>query len=234
MDFITAEALTALAQIVMIDLVLAGDNAIVIALAARNLPKHLQKKAVVWGTVGAIVVRTLMTLVVVWLLKIPGLLLVGGLALLWIAYRLLTAGEGGHDEHGGTVTFAAALKTIIIADAVMGVDNVLAVAGAAHGNFLLVILGLLISVPIMVWGSRLILALLGKYPQIMYIGAGVLVITSVKMVSGEPLVAPYVAANPWIVWVAYPLALIGVLGGARMVNQARTAKPLSHSPSEAV
>ncbi|GGX10010.1 membrane protein [Pigmentiphaga litoralis] len=230
----TMQFLMALGAIIVIDIVLAGDNAIVIALAARNLPKHLQKKAVVWGTVGAIVVRTLMTLVVVWLLQIPGLLLVGGLALLWIAYRLLTAGEGGHDEHGGTVTFAAALKTIIIADAVMGVDNVLAVAGAAHGNFLLVILGLLISVPIMVWGSRLILALLGKYPQIMYIGAGVLVITSVKMVSGEPLVAPFVAENPWIVWVAYPLALIGVLGGARMVNQARIAKPLSHSPSEAV
>ncbi|MDO5626495.1 MAG: YjbE family putative metal transport protein, partial [Pseudomonadota bacterium] len=117
---------SALMAIILIDLVLAGDNAIVIALAARSLPKHLQKKAIIWGTVGAIAVRTLMTLVVVWLLKIPGLMLLGGLGLLWIAYRLI-AGQGGEEgEHGpAATTFWGAMKTIVIADALMGIDNVL-------------------------------------------------------------------------------------------------------------
>jgi YjbE family integral membrane protein len=133
--------------------VLAGDNAIVIALAARNLPAHLQKKAIVWGTVGAIVVRSVMTIGVVWLLKIPGLMLVGGLGLLWIAYKLL-ADDGG-DEHGPVATtFWGAMRTIVIADALMGVDNVLGVAGAAHGAIDLVIIGLLVSVPIVVFGSK--------------------------------------------------------------------------------
>jgi YjbE family integral membrane protein len=214
----------ALASIIMIDIVLAGDNAIVIALAARNLPPALQKKAIVWGTVGAVAVRTAMTLVVVWLLQIPGLLLVGGLGLLWIAYRLLTTGEdGGHDGPNNT-TFADAIKTIVIADAVMGVDNVLAVAGAAHGNFLLVVLGLLISVPIMVWGSRLILRLMERFPVILYIGAGVLVVTATKMVMAEQLVKPWFESLGWVSFLFYPLVLGAILGGSKMVMRKRAEK----------
>ncbi|MDX3907917.1 MAG: TerC family protein [Pigmentiphaga sp.] len=225
----TTQFLFALASIIVIDIVLAGDNAIVIALAARNLPPALQKKAIIWGTVGAIVVRTLMTLAVVWLLKIPGLMLVGGLALLWIAYRLLTSDDDGHGSAEVNTSFAAAIKTIVIADAVMGVDNVLAVAGAAHGSFLLVVLGLLISVPIMVWGSRLILRLMERYPVIIYIGAGVLVVTAVKMVVGEPLVKPWFEANAWVSWALYPLALVAILGGSRMVlaNRGKDKAPES-------
>ncbi len=217
-EIFTTQFLIALASIIVIDIVLAGDNAIVIALAARNLPPALQKKAIVWGTVGAVVVRTLMTLVVVWLLQIPGLLLVGGLALLWIAFRLLTSGDDGHGEGASNTTFVEAIKTIVIADAVMGVDNVLAVAGAAHGNFLLVVLGLLISVPIMVWGSRLILRLMERYSFIIYIGAGVLVITAVKMAVGEPLIKPWFDANTWVTWMLYPLALLGILGGSHLLG----------------
>ena len=155
MELLSTEFLYALLAIVVIDLVLAGDNAIVIALAARNLPNHLRNKAIVWGTVGAIAVRSAMTMIVVWLLKIPGLLLLGGALLLWIAYKLLLnqdEGEGGHNL-APAVGFWAAMKTIVVADAVMGLDNVLAVAGAAHGSFLLVVLGLLISIPIVIWGS---------------------------------------------------------------------------------
>ena len=127
---------------------LAGDNAIVIALAARGLPAHLQKRAIVWGAVGAIAVRSLMTVVVVWLLQIPGLLLAGGAALGWIAYRLLLPDEPGEGHSGTAATgFWGAMRTIVIADAVMGLDNVLAVAGAAHGSYALVVNGLLISVP---------------------------------------------------------------------------------------
>ena len=150
---------SALLAIVLIDLVLAGDNAIVIALAARNVPDHLRKKTILWGTAGAIGVRTVMTLGVVWLLQIPGLMLVGGLGLVWVAYKLLAdQAEQGHEE-GGAHTFWGAMKTIIVADALMGIDNVLGVAGAAHGAMDLVVIGLLVSVPIVVFGSSVVLRL---------------------------------------------------------------------------
>ena len=163
MELFSPEFFSALLAIVVIDLVLAGDNAIVIAMAARNLPAHLQKKAIVWGAVGAIAVRSAMTLVVVYLLKIPGLMLIGGLLLVWIAYKLLTPAkdeDGGHNN--ASTSFWGAMKTIVIADAVMGLDNVLAVAGASHGSYILVVLGLLISIPIVIWGSTQILKLVDK------------------------------------------------------------------------
>jgi len=220
-DLFTMQFLTALLSIVVIDLVLAGDNAIVIALAARNLPPRLQKKAIVWGTVGAVVVRSAMTIGVVWLLKIPGLLLVGGLALVWIAYKLLAAEEDG-DEHGsGAATLMGAMKTIIIADAVMGVDNVLAVAGAAHGSFLLVVLGLLISIPIVVWGSSLVLKLMGRFPAIIYVGAGVLAFTAVKMILGEPITKDFFASQPVLYWGLYVVIVGGVLGAGYLTQKRR-------------
>jgi YjbE family integral membrane protein len=175
---------------VLIDLVLAGDNAIVIALAARNLPQHLKGKAILWGTVGAIGVRALMTVGVVWLLKVPGLMAVGGLALLWIAYQLVAdTGEKSHDGPSAS-TFMGAMKTIIVADALMGVDNVLGVAGAAHGAFDLVIIGLLVSVPIVVYGSTVVLRLVERFPAIIWMGAAVLAFTAIKMVLSDPLLAP--------------------------------------------
>lgn len=214
--------LSALLSIVVIDLVLAGDNAIVIALAARNLPAHLQKKAIVWGTFGAIAVRSLMTIIVVWLLKIPGLMLAGGLALVWIAYKLLAENEDGESEHKGGSTFWDAIKTIVIADAVMGLDNVLGVAGAAHGNFLLVVLGLLISIPVVVWGSTLVLKLVERYPAIIYIGSGVLAYTAAKMITSENLLKPLIATNPALVVIAYVLSFGIVLGGGHYMRM-RTA-----------
>jgi YjbE family integral membrane protein len=204
----TGTFLSALLAIVVIDLVLAGDNAIVIALAARNLPPHLQKRAILWGALGAIAVRSAMTIIVVWLLKIPGLLLAGGLALVWIAYKLLMPEEheGGEEAHAPTATnFWAAMRTIVVADAIMGLDNVLAVAGAAHGSYLLVVLGLLISVPIVMWGSTLVLKLVERFPGVMYIGAGVLAWTAAKMIAGEPLIKPWLHATPWTPWLLYLL-----------------------------
>ncbi|EZP78648.1 integral membrane protein [Parageobacillus genomosp. 1] len=207
------EFLTALLSIVIIDLVLAGDNAIVIGLAARNLPKHQQKKAVIWGTVGAVVIRALATLFVVWLLKVPGLLLIGGILLVWIAYKLLVE-EKGHDvEAGGSLW--EAIRTIIIADALMGLDNVLAVAGAAHGSFLLVILGLLISVPIMVWGSTLILKWIERFPIIITIGAGVLAWTASKMIVDEPFLDQYFA-NPIVKYGFEILIVAGVIAAGTL------------------
>lgn len=206
---------SALLAIVLIDLVLAGDNAIVIALAARNLPSHLQKKAIVWGTLGAIVVRAAMTVGVVWLLKIPGLMLVGGLGLLWIAYKLIA--DSGEDEHGGVgaTTFFGAMKTIVVADALMGVDNVLGVAGAAHGSFDLVVIGLLISVPIMVFGSRLVLSLVQRWPLIIHGGAAVLAFTAASMIINESLLDPLFDGSTSVHDLArgltYALAIAGVL-----------------------
>ena len=203
--------LSALLAIIVIDIVLAGDNAIVIALAARSLPVHLQKRAIVWGAIGAIGVRSLMTVIVVWLLKMPGLLLAGGLLLLWIAYRLLLPDDGEGGGHGpAATTFWGAMRTIVIADAVMGLDNVLAVAGAAHGSYLLVVTGLAISVPIVVWGSTLVLRLVDRFPTVVYVGAGVLVWTAVKMISGESLLRPWLEASPALgaaLFVAIPLVL---------------------------
>ena len=192
MEFLSPAWWSALLAIVLIDLVLAGDNAIVIALAARNLPKQHQRKAIIWGTVGAIAVRTAMTLVVVWLLKIPGLMLVGGLGLLWIAYQLIADQGGGEDEHGpGASTFWGAMKTIVIADALMGIDNVLGVAGAAHGAMDLVVIGLLISVPIVVFGSTMVLKLVERFPIIIYLGAAVLAGTAASMIGNEPVLSQW-------------------------------------------
>lgn len=207
---------SALLAIILIDLVLAGDNAIVIALAARNLPAEHQNKAIMWGTVGAIVVRSAMTVGVVWLLKIPGLMLVGGLGLLWIAYKLITDTSEDEHEGSGATTFWGAMKTIIVADALMGVDNVLGVAGAANGDFTLVVIGLLISIPIVVLGSKLVLRLVEKWPVIIHLGAAVLAFTAAQMIINEKLLDPIFDGGETINLLArgatYVVAVAGVLG----------------------
>ena len=222
MELFSSPWWSALLAIVLIDLVLAGDNAIVIALASRNLPPHLQKKAIAWGTVGAIVVRSVMTVGVVWLLQIPGLMLVGGLGLLWIAYKLL-ADQGGKSHDGPVATtFWGAMKTIVVADALMGIDNVLGVAGAAQGSFDLVIIGLLISIPIVVLGSTMVLKLVERFPVIIQIGAAVLAFTAAKMIVSEQLLDPIFGGPDSLPsqktlqtlaeWGMYVLAISGVLG----------------------
>jgi len=207
---------SALLAIILIDLVLAGDNAIVIALAARNLPAEHQNKAIMWGTVGAIVVRSAMTVGVVWLLKIPGLMLVGGLGLLWIAYKLITDTSEDEHEGSGATTFWGAMKTIVVADALMGVDNVLGVAGAANGDFTLVVIGLLISIPIVVLGSKLVLRLVEKWPVIIHLGAAVLAFTAAQMIINEKLLDPIFDGGETINLLArgatYVVAVAGVLG----------------------
>ena len=213
MEFLSVPWWSALLAIILIDLVLAGDNAIVIALAARSLPPALQKKAIIWGTVGAIGVRAVMTVGVVWLLQIPGLMLVGGLGLLWIAFQLLVDQDSG--AHNGPVatTFWGAMKTIVVADALMGVDNVLGVAGAAHGAMDLVIIGLLISVPIVVFGSSVVLKLVERFPIIIQLGAAVLAFTAAKMIMDEPLLSPWLEDHSYLRWLLSVLAVGGVCGG---------------------
>lgn len=211
MDYFSVSFLSALFSIVVIDLVLAGDNALVIGMAARNIPKEQQKTAIIWGTIGAVVIRALATLVVVWLLKIPGLLAIGGVILLWIAYKILIE-KKDHENIEAAPNIGAAIRTIIVADAAMGIDNVLAVAGAAHGSFVLVISGLAISVPIVVWGSTLFIKLLDKLPALIYVGAGILAWTASKMLVDEPLWHSVFSANPVLKWTIVGCIVFGVLG----------------------
>jgi YjbE family integral membrane protein len=238
MELFSSAWWSALLAIVLIDLVLAGDNAIVIALAARKLPPALQKKAIWWGTVGAIVVRSSLTVVVVWLLKIPGLMLVGGLGLLWIACKLIldTGDDKEHDIH--VTSFWGAMKTIIVADALMGIDNVLGVAGAAQGSFDLVVIGLLISVPIVIFGSTLVLKLVERYPVIINIGAAVLAFTAAKMITDEKLLDSIFDGteriNEIARWATYIIAIAIVLITGKMASRKSSTKSNTLPPSKNV
>ncbi len=186
MELFTSEFISGLISIILIDLVLGGDNAILIALATRKLPQSQRKKAIFWGVLGAIIVRASMTIIAVYILKIPLIKFIGGVLLIWIAYKLL-CDKGKHDDINSGKSISEAVRTIIFADLLMGIDNVLAVAGAAKGDVILVILGLLVSIPIIVWGSTIILRFIDKYPIIVYIGAGVIAYTAGGMIVDDAL-----------------------------------------------
>jgi YjbE family integral membrane protein len=190
LEILSVQFLMALGSIVILDLVLAGDNAVVIAMASRNLPEAIRKKAIYIGTAGAIIIRLLMTLLAVWILTVPFLQAIGGLVLIPIAIKLLKP-DKKEEEIETKDNFWAAIKTIIIADAAMGIDNVLAIAGVAAGDFLLVILGILISVPIVVWGSQIIGVWMQKQPLLIYIGAGILAWTAGAMILHDKIVGGY-------------------------------------------
>ncbi|RYM02183.1 TerC family protein [Sporolactobacillus sp. THM7-7] len=214
MELFTLDFWTNLVIIVGIDLFLAGDNAVVIALAARRLPERQRKWAIIYGGVGAAVLRALCTLIVVYLLMIPGLHLAGGLVLVWIAYRLLCPEETGEDEKEVKAASGlfAAIRTIIIADAMMGLDNVLAVAGAAQGDPLLVIVGLLISVALLMFGSAVILKLTDRFPWIVYLGSAILAMTAGRMLFAEPFVVDWLGGvAKWLEWPVVLLIIVGVL-----------------------
>jgi YjbE family integral membrane protein len=181
------ELLWALGAIILIDVVLGGENALVIAMAANKLPPELRRKAMLWGTVGAVAVRFLSVAALTYLLMIPGLRLVGGIALLYIAYKLVTTEDGEHNVAAAS-TFWGAMATIVWADAVMGLDNALAIAGAAGGNWWLIIFGLLVSVPIILFGSTVVSKIMLRWPKTIWIGAGVLVVVAIQMMVNEPIV----------------------------------------------
>lgn len=181
------ELLWALAAIILIDVVLGAENALVIAMASNKLPEDLRKKAMLWGTFGAVGVRFVSVAALTYLLMIPGLRLVGGIALLYIAYKLVNTEEDEHNVTSAT-TFWGAMATIVWADAVMGLDNALAIAGAAGGNWWLIIFGLLVSVPIILYGSTVVSKIMLRWPRTIWIGAGVLVIVALQMIANEPLI----------------------------------------------
>jgi YjbE family integral membrane protein len=180
-----------LLKIIGVNIVLSGDNAVVIALAARSLPAKQQKQAVLWGSAAAIVMRVVLTLFAIALLQLPWLKLVGSLLLFWIGIKLLIPEEDGEDIQASDQLLAA-IKTILIADLVMSLDNVIAVAAAAGGSLTLLILGLAISIPLVIFGATLLLKLMERFPVIITIGAGL-----IGWVAGEMLVADH-ALEPWL------------------------------------
>lgn len=218
MDIFTVDFWLALLNIVFIDLILAGDNAIVIGMAARNLPQQQQKKAVLWGTAGAIGIRIIATVVVVQLLDLPWLHLAGGILLLWIAYKLLVQEDDKHGDIKAGNTLWQSIQTIIIADAAMGIDNVIAVAGASHGSMLLVILGLLISVPVIVWGSTLFIKLINKFT---WISSGVLGYTAAKMITHEKAFEDFFKDNPVFYWSFLVLIIVLIIAAGLFTNSRR-------------
>ncbi len=201
--FMHADFWIAVGQIIMIDILLGGDNAVVIALACRKLPPDLRTKGIMWGTVGAIVLRVILIFFALTLLAVPYLKIVGAVLLLWIGVKLLAPGdEDGHGDIQASDKLWAAVKTVIVADLVMSVDNVIAIAGAAEGaggdhKMPLVVFGLLVSIPIIVWGSQLVIKLMDRFPAIITIGgmllgwiAGTMAVTDPAVLGHLPTLPP--------------------------------------------
>lgn len=221
MELTGTDFISGLLAIILLDLVLAGDNAIVIALAARRLPKALQKRAIFWGSFGAIAIRLVLTGVVVYLLELPGLMLAGGVLLLPIAWSLLLQNAESDHQVSASATLWGALRTIIVADALMGMDNVLAIAGASKGHLGLVALGLLISIPLVVWGSTLILKLIERFPLIIYLGAGAIAWTAAHMIASDHLIESWFDTHAWAAYALQLVLVVGICGAGWLVQRYR-------------
>lgn len=224
--FFTVEFLTAIGQIVLIDILLGGDNAVVIALATRKLPAHQRRLGILWGTAGAIGLRVVLIFFALTLLKLPFLKIVGALLLLWIGIKLLAPqDEEGHEDVKASDRLWAAVKTVIVADFVMSLDNVIAIAGAAQNageqhSMLLVVFGLLLSVPIIVWGSQLVIGLMQRFPVIVTLGAMLLGWIAGGLVVTDPATASWVDAQSWS---EHAEKIAGVLGALLVWVAARVA-----------
>ena len=189
---LTADFWAALGSIILANVLLSGDNAVVIAMAARGLPASQQKRAIVFGSAAAIVMRIALTLIAVKMLGLPWLKLVGGLALLWIGANLMSEEEEQPHPNAQPIGIAAAVRTILVADLVMSLDNVLAVAAAAQGNTVLLVIGLAVSVPLIVFGSTLILKVMGRFPLIIVAGAALLGWLAGEMMLSDPALREWV------------------------------------------
>jgi len=200
----------ALSQIILINIVLSGDNAVVIALASRSLPPQQQKQAILFGSVGAIVLRVVLTFFAVYLLTLPYLKLIGAALLLWIGIGLLKSDEGEENLEGHS-SLGAAIKTIVVADLVMSLDNVVGVAAAAKGNVPLLVFGLVISIPLIIFGSSIILKLMGRFPVIITLGAALLGWVAGEMAMGDPAIAGWSASQHALHTLVPALGAVGVV-----------------------
>ena len=199
MDFTTGTFWAALGSIILANIVLSGDNAVVIAMAARSLPEHLQRRAIFWGSAAAIVMRIILTLVAVEMLKWPYLKIIGALLLLYIGISLLSEDSGEEGSHKQIGTMAVAIRTILVADLVMSLDNVLAVAAAAKGNTPLLIIGLAVSIPLIAFGSTLLLKVMDRFPIIITVGAALLGFLAGEMLFTDPAFVARVGAQTDVV-----------------------------------
>lgn len=206
----TTEFWIALSQIILINIVLSGDNAVVIALASRSLPPEQQKKAILFGSMGAIVLRLVLTFFAVYLLTLPYLKLLGAALLLWIGVGLLK-GDDGEENLEGHSNLAAAIKTIVMADLVMSLDNVIGVAAAAKGNVTLLVVGLVISIPLIVFGSTLILKLMGRFPIIITLGAALLGWVAGEMAMGDPSISGWASQQHVLHFVVPAVGAVAVV-----------------------
>ena len=223
MEFSAAYALS-VGQIIWIDLLLSGDNAVVIALAARSLPAEQQKKAVVWGAGAAVVMRIFLTIVAVKLLTLPYLKIIGGLLLFWIAIGLLVPEDGGEDVDSSDNLFQA-IKTILIADLVMSLDNVIAVAAAAKGSLLLLIIGLGLSIPLVIFGSTLMIRLMERFPILITLGAALIGWVAGETISSDAVFTGLNAQLPWLHLVASAAGAAIVLLWGHMHQKQDPAEP---------
>ncbi len=222
------ELLAALGSIMLINLILSGDNAVVIALASRNLPHEQRKKAVFWGSMGAVVLRIVLTLAAAYLLQIPYLQFAGGLALLWIAVKLIADDKGDVKCHEAAC-LSEAIKVILFADVIMSLDNVLAIAGVANGNWMLLGIGLAMSIPLVVFGSQLILNLMDRFPIIIYAGAAILGWTAAKMVIADAAIGSMLTAYALPIEVALTVGVVA-LGYWLKMRGRRGMEPAAEQP----
>jgi len=223
-------------QIIAIDILLGGDNAIVIALACRRLPEQQRKQGIFWGVVGAIVLRVILIFFALQLLAIPFLKIVGGALLVWIGVKLMQPEEeDGHGNIDGSTHLLGAIRTIIIADAVMSLDNVIAVAAAAKGDLTLVVFGILVSIPIVVWGSKFVLKLMDRLPVVITLGGALLGWIAGDMLLGDAVVKPYLEGQPgWLKYVASTAgALLVVAVGTWLARRKAALRPVLEIVSDA-
>ena len=215
MDILTPQFWLAALQIIYINILLSGDNAVVIALACRNLPPTQRRWGVIWGAAGAVVLRIILTIFAVKLLALPWLEALGGLLLLWIGIKLIVEEQGEDPDVEVSERLWSAVRTVIIADLVMSVDNVLGVAAAAKGSIPLLVFGLVVSIPLVIAGSQIILKLIDRFPVIIIAGGGLLGWIAGGLMVEDAAFAPWIHANaPWLDW-AGPLAgVLIVIGGA--------------------
>ena len=235
LEFLTSpeQFLIPLAQIIGINIVLSGDNAVVIALASRSLPPEQQKKAVSWGAGAAIAMRIVLTLTAVALLSMPYLKLIGSVFLLWIGIQLINSDDGG-EEIEASSSLAVAIRTILVADLVMSLDNVLGVAAAAKGSFALLVIGLAISIPLVIFGAKMLLRLMERFPVIITIGAALLGYVAGEMAITDPVLKDWVDYNFHSLHEIVPITcavLIVVTGKALAARKpvAASASPIRES-----
>ena len=222
-EVMTTQFWIGLMTIIWVNIILSGDNAVVIALAARSLPERQQKQAVMWGAGAAVVMRIVLTIVAVELLKFPYLKLIGGALLLWIAVKLLVPEDDAGDGIESSSNLFAAIKTILIADLVMSLDNVIGVAAAAKGSITLLVLGLLISIPLVIFGATMLMKLMERWPVIITIGAAILGWVAGEMAVTDPILAEWVNTNAaWLHWIG-PIcgAVLVVIVGKAIAARAR-------------